>query len=99
MPVGTPAEVLKEEYEGRAQAMEFFAKITPEDRARIIENYYRSTLEREELAKKYNELGTGENKIDFSNVNVGNNDYYRVFKFYENTPNFQKIIREYKDKQ
>jgi hypothetical protein len=97
MPPGTPIEILEEEYENRAKAMEIFSNIPVAARKGIIQKYYQATLERDQLAERYNQLGIKD--FDWKKANLGGNDYYPVFKYYEGSENFQKIINEYKQSQ
>jgi hypothetical protein len=94
IPPETPKEVLQEDYENRAEAMEIFIKTPVAARKGIIKKYYQATLDREQLAERYNQLGIKD--FNWEKINIGENDYYPIFKYYERSENFQKIINENK---
>lgn len=97
MAPGTPIEVLQEDYESRAKAMEIFSKTPVAARKGIIKKYYQATLDRDQLAERYNQLDIKD--FDWKKVTLGNNDFYPIFKYYEGSENFQKIINEYKQSE
>jgi hypothetical protein len=49
------------------------------------------------LAERYNQLDIKD--FDWKKVTLGNNDFYPIFKYYEGSKNFQKIINEYKQSE